>query len=41
MFCTSGFIGLDGIREKPCAEHRESNSSLNMSNSQIMLFVAR
>ena len=26
MFCISGFICLDGIGEKPCAEHRESNS---------------
>ena len=27
MFCILCFIHLDGIGEKPCAEHRESNSN--------------
>ena len=26
MFCISALILFDGIGEKPCAEHRESNS---------------
>ena len=26
MFCLSGFIHFEGIREKPYAEHRELNS---------------
>ena len=28
MFCISGFIHLEGIAEKPCAEHHDSNSRL-------------
>ena len=37
MFCMSGFIHLDGIGEKPCAEHRESNSN-NVFQPKIILF---
>ena len=37
MFCISGFIHLDGIGEKPCAEHRESNTN-NVFQPKIILF---
>ena len=37
MFCISGFIHLDGIGEKPCDEHRESNSN-NVFQPKIILF---
>ena len=37
MFCISGFILFDGIGEKPCAEHHESNSS-KVKNSTGNIF---
>ena len=29
MFCISCYICSDGIGEKPCTEHRESNSNIS------------
>ena len=37
MFCISGFIHLDRIGEKPCAEYYESNSK-NVFQPKIILF---
>ena len=37
MFCISGFIHLDRLGEKTCAEHCESNSN-NVFQPKIILF---
>ena len=39
MFCISGFIHIDGIGEKPCTEHRESNRNCKIWSDSFNLHV--